>query len=304
LRAQDALAHQPGTDRFAVAMLALARGGRPPQSADARAALARIATAISLATGRRLQTGWQQLQARAEIASLPAALDVALERGSRERERNEMLATVGHELRTPLTSIRGYVETLLEGELDAATARRFLETVRREALRMGRMVEGMLEFSMLDLSPRRNDARCDVAQQVRAALEVAEPLANQRRTAIRAHVPTSVYARVDGDACVHAVLNVVENAVNCSPSGATIEVSCLLDGRFVCVRVDDDGPGISPAERESIFAMGVRGVAASHPGAGIGLAVVRAIAEGAGGDVRVLPSTLGGARFEIRLPAD
>ncbi|HEX3458068.1 MAG TPA: histidine kinase dimerization/phospho-acceptor domain-containing protein, partial [Candidatus Baltobacteraceae bacterium] len=63
-----------------------------------------------------------------------------------------VLATVGHELRTPLTSIRGYVETLLGGELDPSTARRFLETVRRETLRLGRLIDGMLEFSLLDLS--------------------------------------------------------------------------------------------------------------------------------------------------------
>jgi two-component system phosphate regulon sensor histidine kinase PhoR len=304
LREGDALAHEIGTDRFVVAMLSPARAGHPPQSHEVRSALERIAAAMSVSTGRRMQTGWWPVETRAEIEAIEATLDAALERGLRERERGEMLATVGHELRTPLTSIRGYIETLLDGELDSSTARRFLETARREALRLGRLVEGMLEFSMLDLSTRRRDARCDVAEQVRATIDAIVPLAHERRITVRARLPQEASARVDGDACMHALLNLVENAIKCGREGGTVEIGCAREDAFVCVSVDDDGPGIAPDERESIFKMGIRGGAVRHSGTGIGLAVVRAIVDRAGGDVRVLASPLGGARFAIRFPAD
>jgi signal transduction histidine kinase len=220
-----------------------------------------------------------------------------------EQLARAVVATVGHELRTPLASIRGYIETLLEGQLDAATARRFLETTQREALRLGRLVDGMLHFSMLDLTTRQEGGSCNVVEQIEATIEMLAPLATARRVAIRTQLPAAAYARVDGDACVHAITNIVENAVKHGSASGTIEVSCVCGERFVEVAVEDDGNGITGVERDAIFAIGVRGAAHSAPGSGVGLAVVKAIAERAGGEVRVEPSSLGGARFVLRFPA-
>jgi two-component system, OmpR family, phosphate regulon sensor histidine kinase PhoR len=213
-----------------------------------------------------------------------------------------MLATVAHELRTPLTSIRGYIETLLDGELDAATARRFLETARRETLRLVRLVDGMLEFSLLDLGSPPGQAICDVSEQAHATIEMLSPMAATRRVTIRANLPEATFVRVDGDACIHALANLIENALKHGSDHGTIDVSCARDGRFVAIAVEDDGGGIATDARESIFVMGVRGSACGREGNGIGLAVVKAIAEHAGGDVRVEPSSLGGARFVLRFP--
>jgi two-component system, OmpR family, phosphate regulon sensor histidine kinase PhoR len=213
-----------------------------------------------------------------------------------------MLATIGHELRTPLTSIRGYVETLLENDYDPRTARRFLETVRREALRLGRLVDGMLEFSLLDLSTAQQHSACSVVEQIRATIEMLSPMAAARRVAIRACLPVAAHARVDGDACVHALANLLENAVKYVGDGGSVDVTCRCEEPFIAVAVEDDGPGIAPEARESIFDMGVRGAHAGVSGRGIGLAVVKAIAERAGGDVRVEKSASGGARFVVRFP--
>ncbi|HEY1653794.1 MAG TPA: response regulator [Candidatus Tumulicola sp.] len=303
LRAGDAPAHRPGTNRFAVAMLAPARRGSEPGAADARAALSRIASALSRSTGRHVQGGWWPVKARTELDSLATTLDAALERGAREREHGALLATVGHELRTPLTSIRGYLETSLAEELDDPTARRFLETARCEALRLGRLVEGMLEFSMLDLSAGEREGRCDVVEQIRAAVAAAIPLARRRCVTIGARLPQTAGARVDADVCMRALVNLVENAVECGREGGRVEIACGLDDRFVTVSVDDDGPGVMPAEREAIFEMGVRGKDATHRGHNIGLSVVKTTAQHSGGDVRALDSPLGGARFVLRFPS-
>jgi signal transduction histidine kinase len=213
-----------------------------------------------------------------------------------------MLATLGHELRTPLTSIRGYIDTLLEGEVDPPTARRFLETTRREALRLSRLVDGMLEFSLLDLSSREDNARCNVVEQIRATIEMLSPVAQARRVTIRASLPNDLQARVDGDACVHALTNLVENAIKHGGPHGTIEIACARSAPFVEISVHDDGRGIAPGTRESIFLLGVRGDPVGESGCGIGLAVVKAIADGAGGDVRVESSPLGGACFVLRFP--
>lgn len=212
-----------------------------------------------------------------------------------------VLATLGHELRTPLTAIRGYVETLLEGELDPATSRHFLQTVRREALRLSRLVDGMLESSMLGPTAECCDA-CNVVEQIRATIEILSPMAAARCVTIRAQLPEAALARVDGDACVHALVNLVENAVKYGGERGMVSISCLREERFVAIAVDDDGGGVAAESRETIFVMGVRGNVAGRSGRGIGLAVVKAIAERAGGDVRVEPSQLGGARFVLRFP--
>jgi signal transduction histidine kinase len=304
VREEDALGHCEATDRFAIAMLAPARAGVTAGSKQVRMSLERVAAAIAISTGRRLEAGWWPVETRAEIDAIANTLDAALERGMGDRERHALLATVGHELRTPLTSIRGYIETLLDGEdLDPRTTRRFLETARREALRLGRLVEGMLEFSLLDLSGREHDAYCDVCEQIRATIDAALPLASERKVTIRARLPRTACARIDGDACVHALLNVVENAVKHGRESGSVCIDCTRDERFVRVRIDDDGPGIAPAEREAIFQMGMRGERASRRGNGIGLAVVRAILERSGGEVSVSASPIGGARFVLCFPS-
>ncbi|HEY6325279.1 MAG TPA: HAMP domain-containing sensor histidine kinase [Candidatus Cybelea sp.] len=222
---------------------------------------------------------------------------------SPEQLARAMVATVGHELRTPLTSIRGYLESLLDGDWDGPTRRRFLETARRETLRLSRLVEGMLEFSMLELSVTEPCGPCNVVEQIEATIEMIAPLAAARHVTIRTYLPEAASARVDGDACVHALANLVENAVKHGSERGTIDVRCNCDERYVQIAVEDDGSGIAPAQLESIFLMGACSALPGRGGRGIGLAVVKAIAERAGGDVRAEPSGLGGARFVLRFPA-
>jgi signal transduction histidine kinase len=300
VRDGDALAHPAGSDCFAVAMLAPARAGRPPGAADLRCALERIAAGMSLSTGRRIETGWWPIRSRTEIESFAQTFEVALERGRRERERAEMLATVGHELRTPLTSIRGYLETLLDEEPDPPTSRRFLETARREALRLGRLVDGMLEFSLLDLSVADSPAGCDVVEHIGAAVDALLPFARSRSIAVTTNLPNRAFATIDPDACMHAVLNLLENAIKYGHEGGRIEVGCTYDGERVLVTVDDDGPGIPMEQREAVFRLGVRGNG-DRPGCGIGLALVKALVDRSGGAVEVAASPLGGARFSAHL---
>ncbi|MFN2450382.1 MAG: histidine kinase dimerization/phospho-acceptor domain-containing protein, partial [Candidatus Baltobacteraceae bacterium] len=129
----------------------------------------------------RIETGWSLCAPSRDRPEFEQDIALALERGARERERYEFFAAVGHELRTPLTSIRGYLETLLDEPVDAPTSRRFLETARREALRMGRLLEGMFEFSLLDLSAGPSALECSsVRERIAQACESVAPLAALR----------------------------------------------------------------------------------------------------------------------------
>lgn len=302
VRCEDLLAHDDGSDCFAVALIAPARDGGPVRLSGVRSILERIAAAMTLATARQMEAGWCPVECSQQLNVIHATLDAALERGARERRHGRTLAIVGHELRTPLTSICGYVETLLEESVDSATARRFLETVRQQALRLGRLVDGMLEFSMLDLASNWPEAACDVAACARAAIETALPFARSRDVALHERLLQDVRARLETDLCMHAIVNLVENAVNYCGERGNVEVECARQRRFAVVTVDDDGPGIPPHNREEIFQLGVR-VSKSRPGTGIGLAVVKAVADRAGGDINVTNSPLGGARFVIRFPS-
>src|SRR5581483_10555337 len=147
-----------------------------------------------------------------EPLDLDAEIAVALERGARERERYEFFATVGHELRTPLASIRGYLETLIDGEVDPPTSQLFLQTAQREALRMGRMIDGMLEFSLLDLSGAFGAQTCNAADQLIRACDAVAPLAARQTMRIELEPPPHVRVALDPDACTQLLVNLLENA--------------------------------------------------------------------------------------------
>lgn len=301
LRPGDLLIHDIGTDVFAVLVAAPARRNAHPGATGCRAILQRIAFALAEQTGLRVETGWTLLADE----DLQPAIATALERGARERERYEFFAAIGHELRTPLASIRGYLETLIESKLDVPTSRRFLQTAQREALRMGRLLDGMLEFSLLDLSAGSLAAcTCDVAEQMALACDVVAPLANARSMTIVRNASSRATAAIDPDACLQLVVNLLENAIKYGNAGGTIGIVARTDSGMVSIVVDDDGPGVPAGERSSIFELRVRGSANSaRQGAGLGLGIVKLIAERSGGSICVDDSPLGGARFEVHLPA-
>lgn len=304
LRSGDRCGHDAGSDAFAIALSAESREPRTALPADVRAVLERIAAAIALRCGLRVETGWTVLARSGGTIDIQRELTAALERGARERERYEFFSVIGHELRTPLTSIRGYLETLLEENLAPATARRFLETARGEALRMGRLLDGMFEFSLLDLSGAALAAQsCSLHAQLAQACGVIAPRARARGIRVECAGASAVRVALEPDACLQLLVNLLENAVKYGREGGRVRVAIERLGCEIAVSVDDDGAGIAPHERESIFGLRVRGSGAgTRPGTGIGLAIVKLIAERAGGCVRVGDSPLGGARFEAVLP--
>lgn len=305
LRASDVLAHDDESEDFLAALMSPTRtSGSVATPTDCRATLARLASAMEAGGSMRVETGWVIVRGIAVGTNLASAVESALERGSREKERYAFFSLIGHELRTPLTSLRGYLETVLEEDLDSTTARRFLEIARSEAIRLGRLVDGMFDLSLMDL-PARNDRTesCLLNVVLDTALATLAPLAAARRTSIVLVPNDDTEVAVSPDRLMQIVINVVENAIKHGDEGGRISVSVApLDTRYLEIRVDDDGPGVAVSEWESIFTLASRGTKATAQGAGIGLAIVRLMLERIGGEIDVAQSELGGACFRVRVP--
>jgi signal transduction histidine kinase len=301
LRADDTIAHDAGSDVFLAALTAPTRDGAAAVPIDARSALARISARMETATRLDVDAGWTTF-ARADRPDMADAVQRALARGAQERERYAFFSALGHELRTPLASIRGYLETLLDDGIDERTRRRFLSIAHKESLRLSRLVEGMFEISLLDLhagQPARTRGELDAALD--AAADACAASAAARAITLLRPAAEDVTVAMDVDRLTLVLINLIDNAIKHGRSGGRVAVGTdLTDPQRACVTIDDDGPGVAPADRERIFALGARGETVA-PGSGIGLALVRLMLERAGARVDVTDSPLGGARMRICL---
>ncbi len=300
LRTSDLLVHERNSEIFSIA-LRVRTDEESVSPEDCRAALERTTAAFARALPVAVETGWTLLCPGAE--SLDVATASALERGAHERQRFDFFSTVAHEMRTPLGAIRGYLQTLLEEPLDASTSRRFLEIARNEALRLGRMVDGMFAVSLLDLeygAPPALSERGTLPQDaLDAALAALAPRVRERSTYVRhARMPACAVA-ITFDHLVQIFINIIGNALEHAGESRNVTIWSARREREIEVGVDDDGPGIPLDERESIFTFGFR---ARSAGAGLGLAVVRRLLERVGGKACASESPLGGARIVIRIP--
>jgi signal transduction histidine kinase len=247
------------------------------------------------------------------LSVLAARLDEDRKRIERlEATRRDFVANVSHELRTPVTAIQGYSETLLRGAPDSETAKRFLETMHRQAKRISALVTDLLKLSEIEARDReiRELAPVRVADVVSEAVAMVQE--NHDRCAdIRMDVPHDLVVRGDAASLEQIVSNLVENAVRYGvprdvANGARAKVRVLARERSdrVEVIVEDDGPGIAPEHLQRLFERFYR-VEPSRSkmagGTGLGLAIVKHLTESMGGEVRVSSDVGRGASFIVEL---
>jgi signal transduction histidine kinase len=304
LRVDDLVAHDPGSDVFVAALVGPTREGTTGTTPiDVRSALARIAATMEATTRQDVRTGWTTYDRAADGGRIDAVLERALVRGAQERERYAFFSSLGHELRTPLSSIRGYLETLLDRDVDPGTRQRFVRIAYNESLRLSRLVEGMFEISLLDLQAGAPaPAFGSLAAAIEGARDACASSATARRVAIRiGDIPTPRVA-IDTDRLTLVLVNVIDNAVKHGRAGGRVDLHADIDDpRFVRIIVDDDGSGIALEDRDRVFTFGERAATAAN-GSGIGLALARLMLERAAGRVDLSDSPLGGARFTVTVP--
>jgi signal transduction histidine kinase len=217
---------------------------------------------------------------RVEVVAIEGGLalrDVSEARRAQENAR-ELLAVLSHELRTPVTTIRSTLEALGYDELDEAYRARLLERAGAEAERLVRLLDDLT----VDVRPPRERSVALGPLLERARSLLAERFA-EHRVRLAATVPDlAVWA--DPDKVLQVLLNLLENAAVHGPDDATIELSAEAGDDGVVLRVRDRGDPLPPELIASLFEPHARGPASSRVrGTGLGLYIVRSIAERAGG---------------------
>lgn len=219
---------------------------------------------------------------------------------------HSVLGAVAHDLRTPLSAVLGFTELLLDDETLTPAQRELGERVNRAADTMTTLTEELVEAVTVGASPFRSDPvnLSLVARRVITRHQLLKPPRGVRAV-IDNDLTEDAPTLVQGDeAKLERLLdNLVSNAVKFSPDGGYVHVSVTDDARTAEIRVRDDGPGLPSEQHEKIFAPFHRAPdAVAVAGVGLGLTIVKQLAERHGGRVHV-ESTLGaGATFVVRLP--
>ena len=221
--------------------------------------------------------------------------------------KDEFVSLVSHELRTPLTSIRGYLELICEdGDRLSDEHRQYLAVVQRNSERLLRLVGDLLFVAQLDagrLSVEREEL--DLAALAVESVQAATPAAAARDVQVLVEAEPALLAG-DRSRLAQLIDNLVSNAVKFSAAGGAVTVRVAPDGGDVVLGVADSGMGIPADEQAQLFERFFRSSNARRaavPGTGLGLVIVRAIADAHDGTVGVESAEGVGTTFMVRLPA-
>jgi signal transduction histidine kinase len=255
----------------------------------------RYAIAIHRAEAERQELLEREQQAREEAQAA-------------NRAKDEFLATLSHELRTPLNAILGWARLLAAGHLDEGTARHAVEIIERNSRIQLQLIEDLLDISRIITGKLRLESkRVTVRSVVEGALESVRHAAEARRITITAHVePEDLSLVCDPGRMQQVTWNLLTNAIKFTPEGGQVKVTARRDGDSIAIDVTDTGIGIAPAFLPYAFDR-FRQQDGAHTreygGLGLGLAIVRHLAELHGGSVTAFSAGEGaGSTFTVRVP--
>jgi PAS domain S-box-containing protein len=225
------------------------------------------------------------------------------------RAKDEFLATLSHELRTPLNAIVGWTRMLLDGKMDERSQRRALEVIDRNAHLQVQLIADILDVSRIITGALRLEVQpVDLGSVIGAALDAVRPAADAKKIRIRSRLAASArLTEGDPQRLQQIVWNLLANAVKFTQAGGHVDVEVVDGGDHgVRIRVQDDGAGIDPAFLPHVFErfrQADSSVSREHGGLGLGLAIVRHLAELHGGTVGAESQGLGqGSTFTVELP--
>ena len=234
-----------------------------------------------------------------ELALLAESFNEAATALARARAaERQFLLSVSHELKTPLTAIRGYAEGLGEGMLDPGEA---AETIRREAIRLERLVRDLLDLARMNKSEFSvQRVPVDLGEVAREVAQRYEAQAQGFEVELQVAAAEPAPAVGDADRLVQAVSNLVENALRVTPPGGSVRIVAEAGS----IAVEDTGPGLQAEELPRAFErfyLYSRYGRERPVGTGLGLAIVKELAEGMGGSVEASSQPGHLTRFVVRL---
>jgi two-component system phosphate regulon sensor histidine kinase PhoR len=226
-----------------------------------------------------------------------------------ENLRRDFVANVSHELKTPVTSIKGFVETLLDGALkNPEDSKRFLTKVAHQVDRLNQIIEDLIDLSRIEKVSEQAGITFDdnyLKPVLQAAIQSCELQASAKAIKIDLDCDNALQAKLNPTILEQAVINLIDNAINYSEAGQPIKVAAVEQESEITIFVHDHGCGIPEEHLPRLFERFYRvdkGRSRELSGTGLGLAIVKHIALAHGGRASV-ESTLGkGSVFTIHLP--
>jgi signal transduction histidine kinase len=282
---------------------------------------------ISRAESLRAVSGWEMVFAESSAVGIDrrtamwvgfiVALVVMLAAGlaltarvvRREKElaemQNEFIAAVSHEFKSPITSMRLLVERLASGRANADQSKEYREAMGREMRRLERHVNHLLDARQLQEGRRQYDfALSPLIEVVRDAIAEMRPQAEAKGIKLETKTEGEMTEiEIDRAALTDAIENLLDNAIRYSPSEARVRVELRRSDHHLSIDVIDEGRGIEAEDLPRVFDRFYR-ARQSLGGTGLGLWLVKAIAEAHGGSVEAESSPGQGSRFTLRLPVD
>lgn len=250
------------------------------------------------------------------IASVNAVLTYQVRRAEKrardkvEKEKSialyrTLFNSLSHELRTPIANIIGAADTLKENETQLKDVQRkdLLDQISEAGFRLSRQVENLLNMSRLEtglLSPKPDWT--DLEELIE---DTRKKLDNPRNGDIVSDFPPDFpLCKLDAGLLEQMLKNLLENALNYTPVGTSVHVTCQLEGNRLSLKVKDAAPGIPEKQLDQIFDKFYRLPNTLPGGSGLGLSIVKGFSEAMGGTVKAANAPEGGAIFEVNIPVE
>jgi signal transduction histidine kinase len=253
--------------------------------------------------------------ARDELAELASAANAMISqldseeaaRDQADAARRNLVAAVSHDLRTPLTSLRLLAQAVEDEIVDEPTRIRYLERMRTHIEALGALIDDLFELSRLEAGDIHwSLEHVHLDELVGETVEAMQAAAEAKHVAVRSEVPPALEAaRANPEKIQRVLFNLIQNAIRHTPADGSVVIRAEPVADRIEVEVADTGDGIAPEERERVFSAFYRAgseAARTGGGAGLGLAVSRAIVEAHGGRIW-LADTAVGTRVRFSLPA-
>lgn len=224
-----------------------------------------------------------------------------------ENMRRDFVANVSHELRTPITSIKGYVETLLDGPVgNPEDTRRFLGIISKQADRLDAIFEDLLSLARMEHAAGEIVLEeGNLAGVVEQAVASRAGAASEKGLELESTVPPDMEGRFNATLLEQAVTNLIDNAIKFTDRGGRVTITATPEGRVLRLSVTDTGCGVDAAHLPRLFERFYRvdpSRSRKEGGTGLGLAIVKHIAQAHGGRAVVESAVGKGSTFSIELP--